>query len=129
MTLEQAAQGVVKAVVIHNGRLLLVERPDGSELPSGVPEPAESAQATAARLVYELTGYLVDGSSTLEPEAAQEGTGSESGAAVLCQLLTEDPSDGARLTPEQIHWVPVAAAVDTTPPGAVRDYLEGHTPV
>ncbi|MFG3366960.1 NUDIX domain-containing protein [Streptomyces sp. NPDC090032] len=129
MTLEQTAQGVVKAVVIHNGRLLLVEQPDGSDLPSGFPEPAESAEATAARLVYELTGYLVDGSSTLEAKAAQEYPGSESGAAVVCRLLTEDPSDGARLTPEQIHWVPVAAAVDTTPPGAVRDYLKGHTPV
>jgi 8-oxo-dGTP pyrophosphatase MutT (NUDIX family) len=125
MALEQAAQGVVQAVVIHNGRLLLVQQPDGSALPSGVPEPAESAEATAARLVYELTGYLVDGSSTLEPEAGQ----ADSGSAVLCQLLTEDPSDGARLAPEQIHWVPVAAAVDATPPGAVRNYLEGHTPV
>lgn len=129
MALEQAAQGVVQAVVIHNGRLLLVEQPDGSALPSGVPEPAESAEATAARLVYELTGYLVDGSSTLEPVAAQEIPGPESGSAVVCRLLTEDPSDGARLTPEQIRWVPVAAAVDATPPGAVRNYLEGHTPV
>ncbi|MER7196263.1 hypothetical protein CG723_13425 [Streptomyces sp. CB01635] len=125
MALEQTAHGMVQAVVIHNGRLLLVEQPDGSELPSGIPEPAESAEATAARLVYELTGYLVDGSSTLEPQAAQ----GDPRPAVLCQLLTEDPSDGARLTPEQIHWVPVAAAVDVTPPGAVRNYLEGHTPV
>ncbi|MFE2988849.1 NUDIX hydrolase [Streptomyces sp. NPDC059262] len=125
MTLEQATQGVVQAVVVHNGRLLLVEQPDGSALPSGCPEPAESAEATAARLVYELTGYLVDGSSTLEPEAS----GADSGSAVLCQLLTEDPSDGARLAPELIHWVPVAEAVDITPPGVVRDYLEGHTPV
>ncbi|MEK0097478.1 NUDIX domain-containing protein [Streptomyces sp. NPDC056002] len=126
MALEQVAQGVVQAVVVHNGRLLLVEQPDGSALPSGVPEAAESAEAAAARLVYELTGYLVDGSSTLEPEAARSGSGA---AAVLCRLLTEDPSDGARLVPEQIHWVPVAEAVDITPPGVVRDYLEGHTPV
>jgi hypothetical protein len=75
--------------------------------------------------VYELTGYLVDGSSTLEPEAAQ----ADSGPAVLCRLLTEDPSDGARLAPEQIRWVPVAEAVDITPRGVVRNYLEGHTPV
>jgi ADP-ribose pyrophosphatase YjhB (NUDIX family) len=56
MGLGNAAQNVVQAVVVYDGRLLLVEGPDGWELPSGFPEPAETAQAAAARLVYELTG-------------------------------------------------------------------------
>lgn len=126
MTLEQAAQGVVEAVVVYDGRLLLVNTGDGWELPSGAPELAETALASAARLVYELTGYLVDGSSLLRPEtAAPEGARS----AVVCQLLSEDPSANARLTPEQLRWTPLAEANDAGLPDAVREYLEGHTPV
>ncbi|MEU6661872.1 NUDIX hydrolase [Streptomyces sp. NPDC046821] len=130
MTLEQTAQGRVQAVVIHNGRLLLVGQENGgTALPSGLPQPAESAEACAARLVYELTGYLVDGSSTLERRTAQ---GTEVRAAsVVCQLLTEDPSDGAHLAREQIHWVSLAEAVRTATelPPAVMNYLKGHTSV
>ncbi|MFF2509026.1 NUDIX domain-containing protein [Streptomyces sp. NPDC058067] len=127
MTPERADQGVVQAVVIHNGSLLLVGRgPDSRTLPSGLPEPAESAEACAARSVYELTGYLVDGSRPLQPYADTDAP-----SAVVCQLLTEDPSDGARLPPDEIHWVPVAAAVSAADglSGTVRHYLEGHTPV
>jgi len=67
MTSEQAAGNVVGAVVVYDGRLLLVDGESGWGLPSGTPEPAESETATAARLVYELTGYLVDGSTLLRP--------------------------------------------------------------
>ncbi|MEU6577655.1 NUDIX domain-containing protein [Streptomyces sp. NPDC046805] len=130
MTLEDAGGGAVQAVAVYDGRLLLVERQDGWGLPSGAPEPAETPEATAARLVYELTGYLVDGSQPLRSPAAT-GTGTDAPPAVVCQLLSEDPSDGARLTPEQIRWVPFAEAadVDAGLPQVVRDYLEGHTPV
>ncbi|MER6969154.1 NUDIX domain-containing protein, partial [Streptomyces halstedii] len=76
MTLEQTARDTVEAVVVDDGLLLLVDAPNGWGLPSGPPEPAERPQATAARVVYELTGYLVDGSSLLEADGdAVEGRG------------------------------------------------------
>ncbi|MEU1304896.1 NUDIX domain-containing protein [Streptomyces shenzhenensis] len=121
MTLERAAAGTVEAVVGYDGRLLLVRRPDGWGLPSGTPEPAETAEATAARVVHELTGYLVDGSQTLEPE--------DTVPAVVCQLLAEAPSDGARLPPEEIRWTPFTDTADAALSTVVRNYLAGHTPV
>nr|WSY48991.1 NUDIX domain-containing protein [Streptomyces sp. NBC_00886] len=122
MTWEQTAEDVVEAVVVNDGRLLLVNAQGGWSLPSGVPEAAETAQATAARVVYELTGYLVDGSSLLEPEP-------EGGPAVVCHLLSEDPSGEARLTAGQLRWAPFAEAIGGGLPAPVRTYLEGHSPV
>ncbi|MGX9883186.1 NUDIX domain-containing protein [Streptomyces sp. NPDC002276] len=120
MALEQASEELVDAVVVNDGQLLLVNVQGGWGLPSGVPEEAETAQATAARVVYELTGYLVDGSSLLEP-----------GSAVVCHLLSQDPSGEAQLTAGQLRWAPFAEAVDIDGglPAPVRAYLEGHTPV
>ncbi|MFC9927777.1 NUDIX domain-containing protein [Streptomyces sp. NPDC127190] len=123
MTLEQV-EGVVQAVVVHNGRVLLVERAGGWELPSGTPEPAETATATAARVVYELTGYLVDGSTTLEPAGPVPPDGT---TPVVCQLLSGSPSDGARLPAERLRWVATEAAARSALPPAVRDYLRGHS--
>ncbi len=85
MALEHVGEVVVDAVVVNDGHVLLVEGQGGWGLPSGVPEDAETEQATAARAVYELTGYLVDGSSLLESEAVGR-------SAVVCHLLSEDPS-------------------------------------
>ncbi|MGW7242147.1 NUDIX domain-containing protein [Streptomyces sp. NPDC054804] len=146
MMSEQAAGSVVAAVVVYDGRLLLVNEKGGWELPSGTPEPAESATATAARLVYELTGYLVDGSTLLRPadaaprDTAPTDTASTDTASTdtaptdarsfaVCQLLSETPSAEARLGPEQFRWSPFAEAIDAGLPGLVRVYLEGHTPV
>jgi hypothetical protein len=120
MTLEPA-EGVVQAVVLYDGRLLLAERGEGWRLPSGAPEQAEPAEATAARVVYELTGYLVDGTESLTP---QDGA-----TAVVCQLLSESPSDGARLAPDRLRWATLAESADADLPAVVRTYLEGHTPV
>ncbi|MGW4563913.1 NUDIX domain-containing protein [Streptomyces sp. NPDC004561] len=117
MALEQA-EGVVLAVVVYDGRVLLVRSADGWTLPSGTPEPAETAAATAARVVYERTGYLVDGSATLDATSA-----------VVCQLLSEDPSGGASLAPDHIRWTPIAQTAQVALPTVVRDYLRGHTPV
>lgn len=122
MAWEQAAEDVVDAVVVDDGRLLLVDVQGGWSLPSGVPEEAETAQATAARAVYELTGYLVDGTSLL-------GSGSGGGPAVVCRLLSDDPSGEAQLTAGQVRWASFADAIAAGLPGAVRTYLEGHTPV
>jgi 8-oxo-dGTP diphosphatase len=122
MTLEQAAEELVDAVVVNDGRLLLVNAQGGWGLPSGAPEEAETAQATAARVVYELTGYLVDGSSLLE-------AGSGGGSAVVCHLLSDDPSGEAQLTAGQLRWAPFAEAIAAGLPQPVRVYLEGHTPV
>jgi ADP-ribose pyrophosphatase YjhB (NUDIX family) len=122
MTLERV-EGVVRAVVVYDGRLLLVARGDGWGLPTGTPEPAETAQATAARIVYEATGYLVDGTEPLEPRGAAGET------AVVCQLLSESPSDGGRLAPEQQRWAPIEETAGTPLPDPVRAYLQGHTPV
>ncbi|SMF78869.1 NUDIX domain-containing protein [Streptomyces sp. Amel2xC10] len=123
MAVGQCAGSVVQAVVVYDGQVLLVAQTDRWELPSGVPEPGETAAATAARAVYELTGYLVDGSQTLSsPDGATP--------AVVCRLLTELPSGDGRLAPQQIRWAPLAKAVasDADVPAAVRDYLRGHMP-
>ncbi|GGS53651.1 NUDIX hydrolase [Streptomyces cinerochromogenes] len=126
MTFEQA-EGVVRAVVVYDGRVLLVPDGDVWSLPSGTPDPAETAQATAARVVYETTGYLVDGTEPLDPEpTAGEPVGE---TAVVCQLLTESPSSGGRFTPEQLRWTPIEETGGTPLPGPVRAYLQGHTPV
>lgn len=122
MALEQATEDVVDAVVVDDGRLLLVETQGGWSLPSGVPEQAETAQATAARAVYELTGFLVDGTSLLESESG-------GGSAVVCQLLSDDPSGEAQLTAGQVRWAPFGEAIGTGLPASVRTYLEGHTPL
>jgi predicted NUDIX family NTP pyrophosphohydrolase len=122
MTLEQTAEDVVDAVVVNDGRLLLVDVQGGWSLPSGVPQEAETAQATAARAVYELTGFLVDGSSLLESESG-------GGSAVVCHLLSEDPSGEAQLTAGQLRWAPFADAIAAGLSAPVRTYLEGHTPV
>ncbi|MEV0904483.1 NUDIX hydrolase [Streptomyces hokutonensis] len=126
MAFEQAAEELVDAVVVNDGRLLLVNVQGGWGLPSGVPEEAETPQATAARVVYELTGYLVDGSSLLESEPAADAP-----PAVVCHLLSEDPSGEAQLTAGQLRWAPFAEAIDIDGglPAPVRTYLEGHTPV
>jgi 8-oxo-dGTP pyrophosphatase MutT (NUDIX family) len=124
MTLE-AAQGVVQAVVLYDGRLLLVADGDGWVLPSGTPQPAEPAEATAARAVYELTGYLVDGTESLTPH---DGARAGEASAVICQLLSESPSDGASLASDQVRWVPIPETAGAALPAAVRAYLRGHTP-
>ena len=117
---------VVRAVVVYDGGLLLVADGPAWALPCGTPEPAESAQATAARVVYELTGYLVDGTEALEPRGAEEADGA---AAVVCQLLSGSPSDGARLSPDRVRWAPMTGPETALLPPAVRHYLQGHTPV
>ncbi|MER5547846.1 NUDIX domain-containing protein [Streptomyces sp. NPDC002586] len=121
----EPAEGVVQAVVLYDGRLLLVDAGDGWALPSGTPQPAEPAEATAARVVYELTGYLVDGTESLDPH---DGARADETSAVVCQLLSESPSDGAALAREQVRWAPSPEAADAALPAAVRDYLRGHTP-
>ncbi|MFF5442389.1 NUDIX hydrolase [Streptomyces achromogenes] len=118
----ERAEGVVRAVVVSDGRLLLVPEKGGWGLPSGTPQPAETPQATAARVVYELTGYLVDGTEALDPGNADGGT------AVLCRLLTDSPSDGGRLAPDRLRWASAGETADTALPAPVRHYLEGHTP-
>ncbi|MER6529211.1 hypothetical protein [Streptomyces sp. NPDC001508] len=100
---------------------MLVRGPDRWRLPSGTPNQAETAEATAARVVYKLTGYLVDGSQTLEPQ--------DTVSAVVCQLLTESPSDGASLPPEDIRWTPFTETTNAALSTVVRTYLDGHTPV
>ncbi|GAA3137749.1 hypothetical protein GCM10017687_62870 [Streptomyces echinatus] len=122
MTLEQAV-GVVRAVVVYDGRLLLVSDGDGWGLPSGIPQPAETARVAAARIVYEITGYLVDGTDPLGPGEDAEET------AVVCPLLSESPSGGGRLTPDRLRWAPIEETADTPLPDTVRTYLRGHTRV
>jgi 8-oxo-dGTP diphosphatase len=126
MIMRQTAGGPVDAVVEYASRVLLVKAEGGWKLPSGDPQPAEAASATAARVVYELTGYLVDGTTLLTPDGAVPANAHP---AVVCQLLSETPSDDARLGPDELHWAPLAEAIEAGVPQAVRAYLEGHTPV
>ncbi len=122
MAVGQCAGGVVRAVVVYDGRVLLVAQPERWGWPAGVPVAGETAAASAARAVYELTGYLVDGSQTLA--SPDGGT-----PAVVCQLLSESPSGGGSLARAQVRWVPLAeAVVHADVPGAVRSYLRGHMP-
>ncbi|WP_225849122.1 NUDIX domain-containing protein [Streptomyces sp. HPF1205] len=125
MTMEPA-EGVVQAVVLYDGQLLLVARGDQWVLPSGTAEPAESAEATAARVVYELTGYLVDGT---EPLTRRDTAPADGPPSVLCQLLSHTPSDEAALAPAQVRWTPIPETAGALLPAAVRDYLQGHKPV
>ncbi|MFJ6903160.1 NUDIX hydrolase [Streptomyces griseoluteus] len=128
MTSEREAGGRVLAVAVYDGRLLLVTQGDGGPwtLPSGTAEPAETPGATAERIVYELTGYLVDGTEPLGPA---DGESSDAVPAVVCQLLTDSPSGGASLPPERIRWVAFEEAERDALPPAVRTYLQGHSPV
>jgi 8-oxo-dGTP diphosphatase len=122
----EPAEGEVRAVVLYDGRLLLIDGGGGWALPSGTPDPGESAGATAARVVYELTGYLVDGTEPLTSARAGEP---DDPSAVICQLLSESPSDGASLPRSQVRWTPIPETVDAGLSAAVRTYLQGHTPV
>lgn len=126
MTVEQIAEGGVDAVVEYDGRVLLVKTQGAWRLPSGDPEPAEPATATAARAVYELTGYLVDGTTVLRPAEAAAGNAH---STAVCQLLSETPSGDAQLGSEDFRWAPIAEAVDAGISTTARVYLEGHTPV
>ncbi|TGN79217.1 NUDIX hydrolase [Streptomyces bauhiniae] len=128
MTSEREAGGRVLAVAVYDGRLLLVTQGDGGPwtLPSGTAEPAETPGATAERVVYELTGYLVDGTEPLGPA---DGESPDAVPAVVCQLLTDSPSGGASLPEEQIRWVAFEEAERDALPPAVRHYLQGHSPV
>ncbi|SDP18715.1 NUDIX hydrolase [Actinacidiphila guanduensis] len=126
MSASERARQVVRAVVLYDGRLLLVDRGHGWELPSGTPEPSEPAAATAARVVQELTGFLADGTEPLTPSGPGE---TDNPPAVVCQLLSESPSDGAALPPGKVRWSPIPEALDAGLPAAVNDYLRGHTPV
>ncbi|MET7614169.1 NUDIX hydrolase [Streptomyces seoulensis] len=128
MTTEREAGGRVLAVAVYDGRLLLVTQGDGAPwtLPSGTAEPAEPWGATAERAVYELTGYLVDGTEPLGPA---DGESPDAVPAVVCQLLTDSPSGGASLPAEQIRWVAFEEAERDALPPAVRAYLQGHSPV
>ncbi|OIK28265.1 NUDIX domain-containing protein [Streptomyces malaysiense] len=111
-------ENAVQAVVVYDGRLLLVREAGEWGLPSGAGQPAETVEATAARVVQELTGYLADGSAALDGSSA-----------VLCQLLSEEPTDGARLAAADIRWTPNEETPAIALPETVRRYLEGHTPV
>lgn len=122
----ERAEGGVRAVVLYDGRLLMVADGGRWALPSGTAELAESPEAAAARVVYELTGYLVDGTESLAPG---DGSEADDASAVVCQVLSESPSDGAALAREQVRWVPIPETVDAALPAVVRHYLEGHTPV
>lgn len=128
MTSEREAGGRVLAVAVYDGRLLLVSQGEGGPwtLPSGTAEPAETPGATAERAVYELTGYLVDGTEPLGPA---DGESPDAVPAVVCQLLTGSPSGGASLSPEQIRWVAFEEAERDGLPPSVRHYLQGHSPV
>ncbi|MFJ5519329.1 NUDIX hydrolase [Streptomyces griseoluteus] len=128
MTSEREARGRVLAVAVYDGRLLLVTHEDGAPwtLPAGTAEPAETPGATAERVVYELTGYLVDGTEPLGPA---DGESPDAVPAVLCQLLTDSPSGGASLPPERIRWAAFEEAERDALPPAVRTYLRGHGPV
>ncbi|MCQ4206961.1 hypothetical protein [Streptomyces longispororuber] len=116
-----AADAAVQAVVVYDGQFLLVALRDGWGLPSGRPEHGESTTVTAERVVYELSGYLVDGTRTLRPAA--DGT-----SAVVCQLLSETPSGSGSLAREQLRWASPSEGVDAELSSPVRDYLHGFMP-
>jgi len=125
VTLEPA-EGVVQAVVLNNGRLLLVRDGHGWALPSGTSQAAEPAQATAARVVYERTGYLVSGTDPLTPP---EDSPRQLESAVVCQLLSQSPSVSTAPTRDDVRWTAIAETADLALPASARTYLRGRTTV
>ncbi len=109
MTLEQAARRGGRGRRVRWAVRRLGGRAGQLGAAVGHPAARQSAQAGAARLVYQLTGYLVDGTSVLR---AQGSAGADARPAVVCQLLSQAPSAEARRHPEQIRWYSFAEALD-----------------
>ncbi|WP_042389686.1 NUDIX hydrolase [Streptacidiphilus melanogenes] len=127
-------QPVAAAVVVANGRVLLVRRavPEGDlvwQLPAGKVEPGETVPEAAARETYEETGLSVDAQMLLGSRV-HPATGRHM-SYVVCALVTgvAHVADAEELA--EVAWV----AHDELPGyvpyglfGPVQDYLDQHLP-
>lgn len=133
---EQATeeQGIAAAVVVHNGKVLLVRRrvAEGDltwQFPAGGIEAGEDALAAAARETSEETGLDVDGTLLLG-ERVHPQTGRHI-SYVVCALISGDAyaADDEELA--EVAWVTRAELSGYVPSGLfgpVREYLEQHLP-
>jgi 8-oxo-dGTP diphosphatase len=114
-------QVVVGAIVIHDGRLLMVRRANEPSkgmwtVPGGRVEPGEYLTAAAAREVREETGVAIDVGELL---GVLEVIGDEHHFVIHDYIATVigDPEAVAADDAEEVRWVPLAevASLPCTP--------------
>jgi 8-oxo-dGTP diphosphatase len=124
--------GIAVAVVIDNGRVLMVRRAvaEGElmwQFPAGAIEAGEDALAAAARETSEETGLQVDGTLLLG-DRVHPMTGRHL-SYVVCRLISGEAyaADDEELA--EVAWVTLAELPGYVPDGLfepVQTYLEQH---
>jgi 8-oxo-dGTP diphosphatase len=127
-------QGIAAAVVVDNGRVLLVRRAvvEGDlswQFPAGGIEDAETPEEAAARETFEETGLSVDG-TLLIGERVHPQTGRHI-FYVVCRLISGDVSvvDAEELA--EVAWTTRDELPSYVPSGLfepVQRYLDEHLP-
>jgi len=123
-----ASQAVAVALIVHDGRVLLVRRQadDGAPpwvLPGGKVEPGESAVGAAVREVLEETGLSVEALRVLG-ERIHPATGKHL-VYVTCDVVagTAHVADAGEL--DAVEWVP-AGGLATYVPGGFYGPVEAY---
>lgn len=134
MTEQQTQQGIAAAVVVDDGKVLLVRRrvAEGDlswQFPAGGIEDGETPEQAAARETYEETGLSVDAQMLLG-ERVHPKTGRHM-SYVVCQLVTGQAhvADADELA--EVAWVAHAELPAYVPYGLfgpVQEYLDQHLP-
>lgn len=128
-------QGIAAAVVIDNGKVLMVRRAvsEGElmwQFPAGGIEDGEDALAAAARETFEETGLDVDGTLLLG-ERVHPKTGRHM-SYVVCRLIGGEAyvADAEELA--EVAWVTLGDLPKYVPYGLfgpVQEYLDQHLAV
>jgi 8-oxo-dGTP diphosphatase len=114
------------AVVEHDGRFLIGQRPPGVslaglwEFPGGKIEPGETPQAAAIRECREEAGLSVEAISEYPDEVQQYGHGAVHLHFIACRMQNDSPLEP--MMPFQ--WVPRAALAEHAFPAGNRNLLK-----
>jgi 8-oxo-dGTP diphosphatase len=134
MSEQQTEQGIAAAVVIDNGRVLMVRRrvAEGSlawAFPAGGIEAGEDALAAAARETFEETGLSVDGTlllgSRVHPDTGRHLS------YVVCRLISGEANVADADELAEVAWVTLEELPQFVPQGLfgpVQEYLDQHLP-